>query len=200
MNLHIRWKKLKELDDGTGDNYIRIGMPFNSLMTEFFEGVDINKLTKRMLAHIKEKPENPKFPESGFTLDKIMRLYINFHRMVFTRGSSYIELPGWIKNKKAVINPQNKDEECFKWAVIGALHHEDIKDHPERISLLRPYEKQYNWKGREFPTSIKNIDKFEKNNSGTAVNVLFSKKKRQNTYTVRRSEHNIHLFIFYLFS
>ena len=55
MNLHIRWKKLKELDDGTGDNYIRIGMPFNSLMIEFFEGVDINKLTKRMLAHIKGK-------------------------------------------------------------------------------------------------------------------------------------------------
>ena len=200
MNLHIRWKKLKELDDGTGDNYIRIGMPFNSLMTEFFEGVDINKLTKRMLAHIKEQTENPKFPESGFTLDKVMRLYINFHRMVLTRGNSYIELPGWIKNKKAVINPQNKDEECFKWAVIGALHHEDIKDHPERISLLRPYEKQYNWKGLESPTSIKNIDKFEKNNPGAAVNVLFSKKKRQNIYTVRRSEHNIHSFIFYLFS
>ena len=35
MNLYVRWKKLKELDDGTGDNYIRIEMPFNSLMTVF---------------------------------------------------------------------------------------------------------------------------------------------------------------------
>ena len=84
-----------------------------------------------MLAHIKAQTENPKLPESGLTLDKIMHLFINFHRLVLTRGSSYIEFPGWIKSKKAMINPQNKDEECFKWAVTGALHHEDIKDHTE---------------------------------------------------------------------
>ena len=66
-----------------------------------------------------------------------MHLYINFRRLALIRGSSYIELSEWIKNKKAVKNPQNKNEECFKWAVIVALHQEDIKDHPERISLLR---------------------------------------------------------------
>ena len=40
---------------------------------------------------------------------------------------------------------------------------------------------------------IKNIDKFEKNNPGIAVNVLFSNKKNQkkNIYTVRRSKHNV---------
>ena len=88
------------MDDGTGDNYIRTEMPFNSLMTEFFEGSNISKLIKRMLAHIKAQTENPKFPESGFTLDKIMHLYINFHRLVLIRGTSYIELPGWIKIKR----------------------------------------------------------------------------------------------------
>ena len=76
-----------------------------------------------------------------------------------------------------MINPQNKDEECFKRAIIAALHHEEIKNNLERISLLRPYENQYNWKGLEFPVSIKKIDKFEKNNPGIAVNVLFSNKK-----------------------
>ena len=144
-----------------------------------------------MLAHIKTQTENPKFPESGFSLDKIMHLYINFHRLPLTRGSSYTELPGWIKSKKAVINPQNKDEECFKWAVVTALHHEEIKKDHQRISRLRPYENQYNWKGLEFPVSIKKIDKFEKNNLGIAVNVLFSNKKSQNIYTARRSEHNV---------
>ena len=120
-----------------------------------------------------------------------MHLYINFHRLVLTRGSSYNELPKWLKSKKAVINQQNKVEECFKWAVIEALHHEEIKHHPERISLLRPYENQYNWKGLEFPVSIKKIDKFEKNNPGIAVNVLFSNNKNQNIYTARRSERNV---------
>ena len=73
-----------------------------------------------MLAYIKAQTENPKFPESGFTLDKIMHLYMNFHRLVLTRDSSYTELSKWLKSKKAVINPQNKDEECFKWAVMSS--------------------------------------------------------------------------------
>ena len=38
---------------------------------------------------------------------------------------------------------------------------------------------------------IKKIDKFEKNNPGIAVNVLFSKKKNQNIYTASRSERNV---------
>ena len=66
-----------------------------------------------------------------------------------------------------------------------------MKHHPERISLLRPYENQYNWKGLEFPVSIKKIDKFEKNNPGIALKVLFSNKKNQNIYTARRSERNV---------
>ena len=36
MTLYVRWKKLKELDDCTSDKYIRIEMPSNCLMTEFF--------------------------------------------------------------------------------------------------------------------------------------------------------------------
>ena len=125
-----------------GNGYIRTDMPFNSMETEFFEGSDINGLIQRMLAYIKAQTENPKFADSGFTLDKIMHLYINFHKLALTRGSSYNELREWIKSKKSVINPQNKDEECFKWAIIEALHYEQIKHHPERTSLLRPYENQ----------------------------------------------------------
>ena len=64
-----------------------------------------------------------------------MHLYINFHKLALTRGSSYTELPEWIKSKKAAINTQKEDEECFKWAVIEALHHAEVKHHPERISL-----------------------------------------------------------------
>ena len=167
-----------EYEWGPGDNYIRGEMPFNSLMTELLEAGDINDLIQRMLAYIKTQTENPKFCESGFTLDKIMHMYINFHRLALTRGGSCIEWPEWLKDKKAMINRQNKDKDCFKWAVIAALHHEDIKHHPDRISLLRTYESQHNWKGLEFPVSIKKIDKFEKNNPGIAVNVLCRNKSK----------------------
>ena len=108
MTLWVRWKKpimplielgpenaenAQDIDGNTGDNCIRMEMPFNSLMTEFFEGSDINELIQRMPAHNKTQAENPRMLERGFTLDKIMHLYINFHRLAFTRGSSYTELP-----------------------------------------------------------------------------------------------------------
>ena len=76
-----------------------------------------------------------------------------------------------------MINPQNKDEECFKWAAIAALHHEEIKKDHQSISKRRSYENQYNWEGLEFPVPIKKIDEFEKNNPGITVNLLFSNKK-----------------------
>ena len=83
---------------------------------------------------------------------------------MLTWVSSYIEFREWIKSKKIVINPQSKEKECFKWTVIAAFHHEEIKKDHQCISRLRSYGKQYNWKGHKCPVSIKKIDKFEKNN------------------------------------
>ena len=40
----------QELDDGIIDNYIKVGMSFNSQMMEFVEGSDIIDLIQRMLA------------------------------------------------------------------------------------------------------------------------------------------------------
>ena len=130
-----------------------------------------------MFAYIKTQIENPKLPKSGFTLDSITQLDIGFHKLTLTRGSSYIKVPAWIASKKAVINPQNTDEECFKWAVIASLHHEKIDSHPERITKLQRYEDQYNWQGLEFPVAINKIDKFEKNNCERAI-YLFRSEER----------------------
>lgn len=41
------------------------------------------------------------------------------------------------KEKKTLINPKSDDEQCFKWAVTAALHHENIKDHLERIIIMK---------------------------------------------------------------
>ena len=51
------------------------------------------------------------------------------------RGGSYIDSPEWLKNKRATINPQNKDNECFKYAIKVALNHEKNK------KTLKEYQK-----------------------------------------------------------
>ena len=134
MHLWIMWKKEERLmiqpDDGDmkgwseeekqvwlesdGTYEVKVDKVFNSAMTEIFQGSDAEGILRNMFAHIKTQVEHPALPKSGFTLDHIMHLDIDFHQLVLTRGSSHVELPEWIARKKAVINPKNEDEECFK--------------------------------------------------------------------------------------
>ena len=50
--------------------------------------------------------------------------------------------------------------------------HQNIENHPERISNIKPFINQYNWKGIDFPAGIKDWKKFEKNNKTIALNIL----------------------------
>ena len=43
------------------------------------------------------------------------------------------------------INPQSSDAGSFKYSILILLHYYDISFHPERISKLKPFEKQYNF-------------------------------------------------------
>jgi len=146
MHLWVIWKKEEEalitLEDDKKKRVtheVKVEKVFNSKMTEVFQGNNVEDQLQRMFAHIKTQVEHPALPKSGFTLDHIMHPDIDFHKLVLTRGNSYIELPKWIANKKAVINPQNTDEECFKWAVTAALHHKEIEKDPQRISKLKSF-------------------------------------------------------------
>ena len=77
---------------------------------------------------------------SEFVYDSVGILYYNFNKVSLSRGGSYIDSPKWLKNKKTTINPQNKkDDRSFQYAVTVALNHEQIKDHPERISKIKPF-------------------------------------------------------------
>ena len=99
---------------------------------------------------------------SEFVYDSIDVLYYNLNKVSLSRGGSYVDSPKWLKNKKATINPQNKkDDRCFQYAVTVALNHEQIKDHPERISKIKPFIDQYKLKEIDFPSHGKDWKEFE---------------------------------------
>ena len=50
-----------------------------------------------------------------------------------------------------------KDEECFKWVMLVALHSESIDLHLERISDLRRFQGSYDWRGLTFPLPLNKI-------------------------------------------
>ena len=63
------------------------------------------------------------------------------------RGKSYIKSPEWVVNKRATKNPKNDDNKCFQYSIAVALHHQDIGNHPERITNIGLHIGLYNWEG-----------------------------------------------------
>ena len=86
-------------------------------------------------------------------------------------GSSYIPLPPKIKNKGAVINMKNEDNQCFKWCVVRALN--PVEKNSERITKeLKDQSERLNWSGLRFPVDLKQIKIFEKFNPFISINVF----------------------------
>ena len=154
-----------------GELQERVEKAFNSLMTSVYRGSDLDQIVDGMIDNMKFQIENPALLNGRFRFDEVLFLDIKFHWLNLTRGSSYLPLPDWIEKKKAVINPNNDDNECFKWAVIATLEFPNIKSHPERISNLTKFSNNYDWSGLEFPVSTKDIGLFEINND-VSINVL----------------------------
>ena len=110
---------------------------------------------------------------SNFVFESVDLLSYHIHKTSLKRGKSYIKSPEWVINKRATINPRNKDNKCFQYSITVALNHQNIENKPERISNIKPFINQYNWEGIDFPDGIKDWKKFERNNKTIALNILY---------------------------
>lgn len=119
------------------------------------------------LKKIEEFQENG----SGFALNEIIDLTVNNNKYVCFNGSSYIPLPSKIENKKAIINVKNTDNKCFVWSVLAALHNKKIKKNAQRVSKYVSLENELNMEGIKFPMTLKQIDRFERQNDEISINV-----------------------------
>ena len=158
------------------DTYEFRVMHIKSNNIEIMNGSETNDIIKELFESFfrrYQKGLETKMKGSEFVFENVDLLYYKLHKISLNRGGSYIDSPDWIKNKKATINPKNKDNECFKYAITAALNHERIKKDPQRISKLKPFIDNYNWKDIEFPSHSKDYKKCEKNNETIALNILF---------------------------
>ena len=153
----------------------------NIVIMRGFETEDvINELFNTFRKRYQEGLET-KIRESSFKFQSINLLEYALHTISLNRGSSYIESPEWIHNKGATINPKNtKDNNCFQYAIIAALNHHNINNHPETISKLKPFIDNYNWKDIEFPSISKDWRKFECNNKTIALNIFLCTLQKEN--------------------
>ena len=60
-----------------------------------------------------------------------------------------------------------------------------IKKKSNRISKIVPFICKYNWKGINYPLGKDDWKNLEKNNPATALNILYAKKKKYTTHTLK---------------
>ena len=129
---------------------------------------------------------------SGWTIQLIENHYINIVNYNPLKGSSYIELPQELRNSaKGLINMKNKDNECFRWCHIRHLNPQD-KD-PQRIKKTdKQYIEKLDYSSIEFPVTVKQINKIEKQNN-ICINLFGYEEKQKFPIYISKEKYQDHM-------
>ena len=144
------------------------------------ESTDPHEIFKEMMDEIEEEVQKVEHAEgSGWVFVEVENLTLCTDIWDPIKGSSYIDLPKELKNKNAIINMKNEDNnKCFLWCVLRALNPKD--KNAERIDKdLKSKENTLNMEGIAYPVDLKDIKRFEKQNPDISISVLgYSKDER----------------------
>ena len=158
---------------GSDENRV---MYTRSTPEEFMIGSETEEVAEKLFMSILQKYQDNlqnKMKGSDFIFNGINYLYYNLNRITISKGGSYIESPKCLKDKKCIVNQKNNDNKCFQYAATLALNFNNIDRNPQRISKIKPFINNYNWKDINFPTAKKDWNKFEINNENVALNILY---------------------------
>ncbi|XP_022795526.1 uncharacterized protein LOC111334103 [Stylophora pistillata] len=143
---------------------------FSTLQKIVFQETDRKELYEECVEKMIKSLEKFERSGSGWTFYQVEGLDLHTVKYTPLKGSSYIKLPKHLADKKAIINMENEDDECFKWCVTRALN--PVQSNPTRITkILRKQAEKLVWGGISFLMEVKDIHRFEKLNPEIGVNV-----------------------------
>ena len=188
-----------KIDPNTGAKVIKEFAFHSKGLKLVLEGTDVNDLYNEMVKEIEEEIQKTEMAVgSGWRFMHVEKLVLHTTRWDPINAGSYIDLPEALKNRKAIINMQNEDDECFKWSVLRALYPKD--NHPERIDKdLKSKQDTINMNGIRYPVNFRDIDRFESQNPEISITIL-GYNKDERVYPLKVSkytgcEHDIVLLL-----
>ena len=171
LTIITNFKSSKDSDEirtmNTKSNNIEIIMGNKTVVEELFES-----LLQKYQEVLEEKMRGSKF-----VFESIDLLHYKLHKISLKRRESYI-------------NPQNNDDKGFQYAITAGLNYEQIKSHAERLSNIKLFIDQYNWKEIDFSSHKNNRKMFELNNKSIAVNVLYLPCNTESIKHAYKSKYN----------
>jgi len=142
---------------------------FKTSARELFVHSNIDGLVDRDFTSLLAEEDAYQGKGSGFALSSIDGLLLGVYEYTPMGGSSFLPLPVSIAKRKAVVNPENIDEECFKWAVLAK--HVRGNNRGRVNAKYFNEEHRYDFSALSVPTPVSQIKLFERSNPGTSVNV-----------------------------
>ena len=148
----------------TGTSTISKQAYFNSTAQKIINPIETSDSVQLSKQQILNKIAQWISEGSGWTILSVDDHFLNITDYKPLTGSSYIQLPLQLKNRKGLINLQNKDNECFRWCHIRHLNPQE-KD-PQRIKQSdRLYISKLDYSEILFPVTIKQVIKIEQKNN-----------------------------------
>ena len=165
---------------------------FNSTTDSIINETDIKLAIQASQQQILNKIAQWISEGSGWTIQSIENHYINIVNYSPLKGSSYIKLPQELRNSaKGLINMKNKDNECFRWCHIRHLNPQD-KD-PQRIKKTdKQYIEKLDYSSIEFPVTVKQINKIEKQNN-ISINLFGYEEKQKFPIYISKEKYQDHM-------
>ena len=156
---------LSKTDLQSGE-YIELKRTFLSKNKTNLEGTDAFQILDEMFEEVMVNMANFQKEGSNLQFEEVIELVMPFVKYEPLRGSSFLPLPDKLKNKKAIVNMKNEDNQCFKWCITRALN--QIEAHQERVTKeLEKQSEKLDWSGISFLTSLAQIGNFERRNKLT---------------------------------
>eukprot|EP00966_Prymnesium_polylepis_P021442 493167-Prymnesium_polylepis.1 len=85
---------------------------------------------------------------------KAYYIQIEFSAYIPLAGAAYVELPAALQAKKCMINVQNKDNRCFEYSLLAALHQDEIKQDCQRPTKYEQWLGTINLGGAPLPIKV----------------------------------------------
>jgi len=141
---------------------------FQSKNEIVLESTNKNELWSLLTEQVLENLTTFQMNGSGWTFHSIVALDIHPVGYKPLRGGTFVKLPEFLSRKEALVNmkfrnEKKTDNQCFKWCVARALNPVE-RDCGRVTKILRKQAESLNFRGIEFPVSLKAIDKFERLN------------------------------------
>ena len=108
-----------------------------------YQAQEVSTTVASMNQEIQSRNENAVRNESQLKIVRIDYLTIMVSQFHPLSGRRYKALPQFLKNKRAIINVENKDNRCFGYAILAALVSKEnpaprsLKNNPSRPSLYQ---------------------------------------------------------------